>query len=128
HVVAIGCLLVGLGRILKLEHLILLLGFALLFWAIPFGWDNALMGLNLHFYLLLLLSILSLFLIARAPAWSPEWLLASLLATLGYLSFAPGSLILPAAIAVAVTQIAVGQRRGTRELAGIVAHAAIAMV
>jgi hypothetical protein len=128
HVMAIGCLLAGLGRVLKLNRLILLLGFALLFCAIPFGWDNTLMGYNLHFYLLLLLSILSLFLLARATAWSPEWLLGSLLATLGYFSFAPGSLILPAAIATALMQIAVGQRRSARELAGIVAHAAVAMV
>src|SRR4029077_2521933 len=128
HVMPIGCLLAGLGRVLELNRLILLLGFAILFCAIPFGWDNTLMGYNLHFYLLLLLSIVSLFLLARATAWSPEWLLASLLATLGYFSFAPGSLILPAAIATALMQIAVGQRRSTRELAGIVAHAAIAMV
>jgi uncharacterized membrane protein len=128
HVMAIGCLLAGLGRVLELNRLILLLGFALLFCAVPFGWDNTLMGYNLHFYLLLLLSMLSLFLLARAPAWSPQWLLASLLATLGYFSFAPGSLILPATIATALMQIAVGQRRSARELAGIVAHAAIAMV
>jgi hypothetical protein len=128
HVMAIGCLLAGLGRILKLNSLILLLGFSLLFCAVPFGWDNTLMGYNLHFYLLLLISIVSLVLLARAKAWSPEWLLASLLATLGYFSFAPGALILPAAIATALIQIAVGQRRSTRELAGIVAHAAIAMV
>jgi hypothetical protein len=86
------------------------------------------MGFNLHFYLLLLLSISSLLLLARAAAWSPQWLLASLLATLGYFSFAPGSLILPAAIATALMQMAVGQRRSIRELAGIVVHAAIAMV
>src|SRR5436190_11499240 len=128
HVMAIGCLLAGLGRVLELNRLILLLGFALLFFAVPFGWDNTLMGYNLHFYLLLLLSIVSLFLLARATAWSPEWLLASLLATLGYFSFAPGSLILPAAIATTLMQIAVGQRRSIRELAGIVAHAAVAMV
>src|SRR5262249_34206516 len=85
-VAAIAVLLNALGRILQLERLILLLGFALFFCAVPFGWDNALAGFQIQFYFLLLLSVLSLLLLSRAEAWSPQWLIGTLLATLGYFS------------------------------------------
>lgn len=128
HVMAIGYLLVGLGRALEFNRLILLLGFALLFCAVPFDWDITLFGFQLHFCMLLLLSTVSLLLLARATVWSAEWLLGTLLATVGYFSVASGSLILPAAIATALLQIAVGQRRSAREFAGIAAHAGIAII
>jgi hypothetical protein len=127
HVAAIGCLLVGLGRVLALDRLILLLGFALVLCAVPFGWDNTLGGFQIQFYFLLLLSVLSLFLLVRAKAWSAEWLLGSVLATFGYFSVASGAIILPAAITVALVQIAIGQRRGAREFAGVALQAAIAI-
>jgi hypothetical protein len=128
HVAAIGCLLGALGRVLDLNRLILLLGFAMLFCAVPFGWDNTLAGFQLQFYFLLLLSIVSLLLLSRAEAWSAEWLIGTLLAVLGYFSVASGAVILPAAIAIVVVQIALRQRSGTREFAGVALHAALAIV
>jgi hypothetical protein len=128
HVAAIGFLLVALGRILKLTPLIFLLSFALLFYAVPFDWDNTLSGFQIQFYFLLLLSALSLLLLARAEGWSAEWLVGTLLATLGYFSVASGALILPAAIALALVQMALGRRKGAREFAGLALHAAIAII
>jgi|tagenome__1003787_1003787.scaffolds.fasta_scaffold20964022_2 hypothetical protein len=128
HVAAIGILLIALGRVLKLDQLIFLLVFALLFHAVPFSWDNTLSGFQIQFYFLLLLSVLSLLLLSRAKAWSTEWLVGTLLATLGYFSVASGALILPAAIALALMQIALRQRSGVREFAGVALHAIIALV
>src|SRR5262249_3733997 len=105
-----------------------LLGFSLLFFAVPFGWDNTLSGFQIQFYFLLLLSVLSLFLLSSASAWSAEWVLGTLLAALGYFSVASGALILPAAIAIALVQIALRQRAGIGEFAGAALQAIIAVV
>jgi hypothetical protein len=128
HVAAIGCLLVGLGRVLAFDRLVLLLGFALILCAVPFGWDNTLAGFQIQFYFLLLFSVLSLLLLARAKAWSAPWLLGTFLATLGYFSLASGAVILLAAIALGLVQIALGHRRGAREFAGLALQVVIAAV
>ena len=128
HVAAMGCLLIALGDILTRNRLLFLCVFTLVFYAVPFGWDNTLSGFQVQFYFLLLLGVLSLLLLSRARAWSAAWLVGTLLATLGYFSVASGALILPAAIVLALAQFAVGQRRGAGELAGIALQAALAAV
>jgi hypothetical protein len=70
--------------------------------------------------------VLSLHLLA-APAWSARWGLGTLLAALAFFAMASGALILPAAIALAALQIALGRRGGMRELAGIALHAVITL-
>ena len=126
HVAAIGVLIALLGRLLDLTRFLFFAAFALLLWAVPFGWDNTLGGFQLQFYFLILLSLLSLHLVC-APAWSPRWVLGTLLAVLAYFSMASGALILPAAIGLAALQLALGRRSGTRELAGVLLHAAITL-
>ena len=81
HVAAIGLLIALLGRLLDLTRFLFFAAFALLFWAVPFGWDNTLGGFQLQFYGLILLSVLSLHLVC-APAWSVRWVLGTLLAVL----------------------------------------------
>jgi hypothetical protein len=112
--------------LLDLTYFLFFAAFALLFWAVPFGWDNTLGGFQTQFYGLILLSVLSLQLTC-APAWSVRWALGTLLAVLAYFSMASGALILPAAIAVACVQMATGRRAGARELAGIALHAVLAL-
>ena len=126
HVAAIGLLIALLGRLLDLARFLFLAAFTLLFFAVPFGWDNTLGGFQLQFYGLILLSVLSLHLIG-APAWSARWGFGTLLAALAYFAMASGALILPAAIALATLQIAFGRRNGARELAGIALHAVITL-
>jgi len=126
HVAAIGLLIVLLGRLLDLTRFLFFAAFGLLFWAVPFGWDNTLGGFQLQFYGLILLSMLSLHLVC-APAWSARWMLGTLLAVLAYFSMASGALILPVAIGLAALQLAAGRRAGTRELAGVLLHAAITL-
>jgi hypothetical protein len=62
-----------------------------------------------------------------APAWSARWGIGTLLAALAYFAMASGALVLPAAIALAAVQIALGRRGGPRELAGIALHAVITL-
>jgi hypothetical protein len=100
HVVAIGVLIALLGRLLDLTRFLFFAAFALLLWAVPFGWDNTLGGFQLQFYL-------------PDPAQraepaprlraglEPRWVLGTLLAVLAYFSMASGALILPAAIGLA---------------------------
>ena len=128
HVAAIGLLIALLGRMLDLASFLFFAAFALLFWAVPFGWDNALGGFQVQFYYLILLSVLSLHLISHAAAWTPRWLAGTLLAAAGYFAMASGALILPAAIAGAGAQMTTGRRAGAREIAGIALHAALALV
>jgi len=128
HAATIAILLVALGCVLELKQLMLFLTFAVLLVAVPFGWDNTLSGFQIQFCFLLLLGVLSLLLLSRAQAWSPCWLLGTLLAVIGYFSVASGSLILPAAIALALVQIALGQRRSFGEFSGVALHAAIAVI
>jgi len=128
HLAAVGLLVVLLGRLLDLARFLFFAAFALLFFAVPFGWDNTLGGFQVQFYYLILLSVLSLHLSCHAPAWTVRWGLGTLLAVIGYFAMASGALILPAAIALASVQVAVGRRMGVRELAGIGLHAGIALV
>lgn len=128
HVATIGFLLAVIGRLLNTAALMFFLGFALLFFAVPFGWDNTLGGFQIQFYLLILLSTLSLFILYQSKAWSPPWLLGTLLALAGYFSIASGVTILPAAIVLVSVQFFLGRRAGLRELTGLVFHAEISTI
>lgn len=127
HVLAIGLLAVLLGRLLNLASLMFFLGFVLLFFSVPFGWDNTLGGFQSQFYFMILLSLLSLYLLCHAGAWSMSWWVGTLLAFAGYFSIASGAMILPAAIVLAAMQLALGARTGVRELAGLALHAVISI-
>jgi hypothetical protein len=126
HVAAIGLLVVMLSRTLDLTGTLLLACLAMLCFTPPFGWGNTLVGFQLQFYLLVLLSPLSLWVLYPSAAWTPRWWLGTLLGAASYLTIASGALTLPAFIAVAVLQIACGQRRGAKELFGILAHTILA--
>lgn len=87
--------------------------------ALPFGYDNAVLGFNTHFYLLLTLSFAALWFLADARAFSPRWGLGFLCGLAASLNLASGALTLAAAGAAQLLQMACGPRRGAREAAGI---------
>jgi hypothetical protein len=128
HLAGIALLAVLLGRLLDRAGLLLFLAFVTLLFATPLGWDNTLGGFQIQFYYLILLSLLSLHLLCGARAWSPRWLIGTLLGAAAYFSMASGALVLPAAVILALAQRAVGQRAGARELSGLALHIAIAFV
>ena len=87
--------------------------------ALPFGYDNAVLGFNTHFYLLLTFSFAGLWLLSDSCAWSPRWAAGALCALLASLNLASGALTPAAAGAALFLQSACGRRSGLREGAGI---------
>jgi hypothetical protein len=128
HFGAIALLVVLLGRLLDRTSLLLFLAFVTLLFATPLGWDNTLGGFQIQFYYLILLSLLSLDLLCGERAWSPRWLIGTLVAAAAYFSMASGALVLPAAVILTLAQRAVGQRSGARELTGLALHIALSFV
>jgi hypothetical protein len=127
HSATLALLLASLTRVLdrgkSLAALIVGCGLA----ALPFGYENTLLGFNTHFYTLMACSFAALWLAAGAKAWSPRWLLA-VLATIGaFLSMASGALA-PAIVAgLTLIQAVRGRRSGVREWSGLVALLAMSL-
>ncbi len=96
--------------------------------AIPYGYDNVLLGFNTHFYLLIGFSLLSLFLLVNSEAGSPRWIggIASALAS--FFCMASGALTLAVALALHLLQAALGRRSGGREWLGMAALAGITAI
>lgn len=83
--------------------------------ALPYGYDNVVLGFNTHFYLLLTFSFVGLGLLAGSRAWSPRWAFGVLFALASSMCLASGALTLGAAAATQSLQMACGQRAGLRE-------------
>ncbi len=94
--------------------------------ALPFGWENALIGFQSAFYFLILFSLLALCLTTTFRPGTGPWWLGWLCAVCGLFTAASG-VITPVAIAgVAALKLA-GDRRGWREAAINVGAAAVVL-
>jgi hypothetical protein len=93
--------------------------------AVPYGYDNVLLGFNTHFYLLNAFSFGSLWLLAGSTAWSARWTAGVLAAVAAYFCVASAALTPAAAVTAHLLQVACGRREGLREGFGIAALAAI---
>jgi hypothetical protein len=93
--------------------------FSTLINAVPFGYDNAVLGFNTHFYLLLTFSFASLWFLSDSPAWSWRWGAGVLCAVGASLCLASGALTFAAAGGAQLLQMACGRRAGLREALGI---------
>ena len=103
--------------------------FSTLIFCVPVGHENTIMGMNAHFYFLVLLSIAALKVAMAGNAFSPAWFGALLLMLLGYLSMASGALTPFAAAFVHVCQMLFSsRRRNPREIAGLVVLLAVGVV
>ncbi|HBK09533.1 MAG TPA: hypothetical protein DDZ81_27345 [Acetobacteraceae bacterium] len=107
------------------EASLLLMMFIAVAGAIPFGWDNTLMGFNTHFYLYIALSIGCINLLVGATAFSPQWWAGVLVGVISLFTLAGGALSLCPPLCVMALQMLRGQRRGTKEIVGICALAAL---
>ncbi len=95
--------------------------------AVPYGYDNAVLGFNTHFYLLLTFSFVGLWLLADSRAWSPRWALGVLFAAASSMCLASGALTLSAAAAAQGMQMACGRRAGLSERVAIAALVAFSV-
>ena len=96
--------------------------------AVPYGYDNVLLGFNTHFYLLNAFSFASLWLMTGERAWSVRWAAGAVVAVASYFCMASGALTLAAVCGVHLLQAAVGRRSGVREATGIAALAVATFV
>jgi hypothetical protein len=87
--------------------------------AVPFGYDNAVLGFNTHFYLLLTFSFAALWFLTDSPAWSWRWGAGVLCAVGASLCLASGALTFAAAGGAQLMQMARGRRAGLHEALGI---------
>lgn len=87
--------------------------------AVPFGYDNAVLGFNTHFYLLLTFSFGALWFLIDSPAWSWRWWAGVLCAVGSSVCLASGNLTFAAAGGAQLLQMACGRRAGLREALGI---------
>ena len=81
--------------------------------ALPIDLETSLMGMNAHFYLMILFSLAALLALIEAPVLGLKWWLGVLWSGLAYLSVASAALTPLAAVAVMLLQIASGVRRLT---------------
>ncbi len=120
HASALGILLVTLARGLTPMRQLALMLFIVAINVIPFGWENTLWGFQLQFYALLLFGVGAIALLFDAAAWSARWWIGMLLAIASCFTAASGALTLAAPVALRLAQMLLGQRRNTREFAGVV--------
>lgn len=114
-----------LAKQLAPARALVLVLFSALIFAVPLGFENALMAMNAHFYFLVIFSVLALNALATSTAFSSRWWLGCLWAALAFLSMSSALAVPAAIIVVALLQMAVGQRRRDwRELAGLAVLAA----
>jgi hypothetical protein len=128
HTVTLGVLIVVLGHQLDTGGRVALAIFCMAIHTVPFGWENTLWGFQIQFYLLLLFGAAGVALHFDAPAFAARWWLGTLFAIASFFNTVSGALTLGAAIAVAVAQLVLRQRRGSREFAAIALHAALVAI
>ncbi|OBJ90635.1 hypothetical protein [Mycobacterium asiaticum] len=100
---------------------ILFAGFIAVVFALPIGYENALLGFNFHFYLTLLFGIAAIVAFARARPFSPLWFSGLVGAICSYLSFSSSGVaaILTAVILVCLQLATKVRNRGGREYASV---------
>ncbi len=109
------------------RRLILALATAFAF-ALPIDSEASLMGMNAHFYLMIIFSLGALLALVRSPVLGPRWWLGIVLSALAYLSMASAALTPLVAIVVMTLQMISGVRRGNlREFAATGLLVAVAM-
>jgi hypothetical protein len=105
---------------------VLVLLFAVFFFAVPFDWENTLSGFQSQFYFVFGFSVIALMLYQSAESFSLQWWAAIVLSAAAYFSMASGAMTVLAGFAVAALQMLLGVRaRSRKEFAGLVLLAAL---
>jgi hypothetical protein len=108
-----------LARIVSAPRQVTALAATAVLVALPFGWENTLLGFNTHFYLVIGCSALCLACLVAAPAWSPRWWLGVAMGLAASANMASGPMCLAASGILGVLQMLCGRRGGWREMAGL---------
>lgn len=97
--------------LVPVAHRLKLLAFCVVLFAPPLDTEIVTMGMNAHFYFVILFSVMGLGWCIAHPAFSWRWLLGIAACGLGYLSMASGAVTPLIAALVAVLQMVRGGRR-----------------
>jgi len=119
HILALGTAVWLMSKAANKQSFAALLLFTLLLFGIPFGWENTLAGFQAQFYFVLLFSVLSIWWLVTAQAWSRWWWLGVASAVTAYFSLASGVFALAAASLILLVRFVLVSR-DKRELAGAV--------
>lgn len=99
-----------------------------LVYIIPFGFENTLQGFQ-SFYLLILLSVLSIHMMSKSRAFSGGWLAGLALSIASYFCVASGSLTAAISGIIMVLQLVVGSRQRTaREYVAVFVCVAVSVI
>lgn len=112
-------------KVAHAEDFYVVLAFSTIVLVIPIGFDSALMGMNAHFYLLLLLSFLAVTWLSASPVFSRQWIFGFIACLTASLTMASAPLAPLAALTIGIVQIIAKVRaRSIREYVGCVLLAA----
>jgi len=120
NALGIALLVSRMGKLMSLHGRAVLAAFAAAVGIIPFGWQNALMGCEIHFYLFPLFGILVTWLCWRYEALSPRWWLGALLAVANLFTMASGVFFTAATVCFLILGLVrEPARRQWRAIAGL---------
>jgi hypothetical protein len=123
----IALFVVAFRSVLSGTSWIIFVLFTTLIFALPWTYGTTLDGFNGQYYFLLLFSIAGIVCIVGARAFTPWWWIAALFILCSYFSMAGGVAAAMAAFSICAAQMAIGLRRGLRELSALVIIAAMAV-
>ena len=83
--------------------------------ALPYGWENTLIGFNTHFYAVLLFGLIAIRLLSRESSFSWLWLIGLACGALSFLSLASGALVFLASFLVLLAKLGCGAVTGRRD-------------
>ncbi|MGA3170936.1 MAG: hypothetical protein ABSE62_07955 [Chthoniobacteraceae bacterium] len=126
NALGITLLVSKMGKLMSVHGRAALAGFAAALGIIPFGWQNALMGCEIHFYLFPLFGLLVTWLCWRYEALSPRWWLGALLAFANLFTMASGVFFTAATVCFLILGLVrESVRRQWRAIVGIAILSAI---
>jgi hypothetical protein len=125
QVASLGVILSLLVRTLDRSRVLVFCFFFSVLYAIPFAWENTLMGFAAHFYLLTMFSIVSLWFLHESAAWKPLWWVGIACGIASYFNMASGAMTIAAGIGLTLGQIVTGRRRGWPEMLALGVQGAI---
>ena len=119
HIATLGFGIALLARVIGRDHLPALLLFALVLCGVPCAWENTLLGIQAHFYLVMLFAIACLWLTVTEDPFSAGWWAGTLCAILAFLCMASGAFASATAAIVGLLFYASGLRRTRKQLLAV---------
>jgi len=119
HIGAITVMAVMIINIVGKKMTPIVLLFSFILFAIPYAWENTLVGFQSQFYFLILFSIISIWLLILSKPFTLKWWIGYCIGILGYFSLASGVFIFATSGLVLLLQYILSLKRNKRILGAI---------